>query len=266
MGTHAGWPFLPANQTPELAENEVHLWRARLDGGAAADLAHFLSAEEMDRAARFQFDIHRERFVAARGFLRLILSRYLRIDPQRLTFSYGEFGKPELRAESSHSRLRFNLSHSESLAIYAVARDRALGVDVEKMRAEFAQEQTATNFFSPREVAALRGLPREAWVEGFFNCWTRKEAYVKARGEGLSARLDQFDVSVAPGEPARLLKTFSGDGETGRWTLRSFCPQPGFVAALAVESRNQTIICRRWSLESEREEGRGDPFHPASSI
>jgi 4'-phosphopantetheinyl transferase len=254
MIEHAGWPLLPVRLAPEMMENEVHLWCACLDGVAADDFTRILSPEELDRAARFRFDIHRARFVAAHGFLRVILGQYLQVEVHRLRFCYGAFGKPGLTSEFSRARLCFNLSHSQNLALYAVARDLEVGVDIEKMRAEFAEEQTATNFFSPGEVAALRALPRAAWVEGFYNCWTRKEAYVKARGEGLSARLDQFDVSVTPGEPVRLLRTFPDPQEAGRWTLQSFCPQPGFVAAVAVESRKRQIVCRSWTIKIEGRE------------
>jgi len=269
MYDHAGWPLLPVSLAPEIAENEVHLWCACLDAPArvADDFRRLLSVEELDRAARFRFDRDRERFVAARGFLRVILGRYLRVEPGRLRFCYGAFGKPGLTAEFSGTGLRFNLSHSRNLALYAVARELEVGVDVEQMRAEFAEERIARTFFSPREVAALQALPRNVWLESFFNCWTRKEAYVKARGEGLSARLDQFDVSVAPGEPARLLRVFPDRQETRRWTLQSFRPQPGFVAALAVETRNR-IACRQWSIkyeskcESEEESERENRLHP----
>jgi 4'-phosphopantetheinyl transferase len=142
--------------------------------------------------------------------------------------------------------LSFNLTHSHQLALYAVTRRREIGVDLEYVRADFADEQIAERFFSPREVAALRTVPENLLKEAFFHCWTRKEAYVKAKGEGLSIPLDQFDVSLAPGEPALLLSTRDDPQEADRWSLQALFPGSGYVAALAVEGRTWRLKCWQW--------------------
>ena len=148
---------------------------------------------------------------------------------------------------SDAARLRFNLSHSRGLALYAVALDREVGVDVEFVRDDFAVEEIATSFFSPGEVAALKALPACSRVEGFFNCWARKEAYVKARGEGLSIPLAHFEVSLAPGGRAALLSVLDNRREDLRWSLRGLTPGAGYAAAVAVEGRGLRLACWEWA-------------------
>ena len=168
---------------------------------------HTLAADEQARAERFHFERDREHFIVARGVLRAILGRYLNRAPERLSFCYGAHGKPALAGEAGADAIRFNVSHSHGVALYAVTRGREVGIDLERIRFDLAVLEIAERFFSRREVATLRTLPTEAQRQAFFRCWTRKEAYIKARGEGLSLPLDQFDVSLAPGEPAALLGT-----------------------------------------------------------
>ena len=172
-------------------------------------------------------DVHRNRFIAGRALLRDLLAGYLGQPPEAIRFAYNEWGKPALAPGFVTRDLRFNLSHSEDLAMYAFVLDRDVGVDLEMIRAEVANERVAGNFFSASEVATLRALPLEHQAEGFFNCWTRKEAYVKARGQGLSIELKSFDVSLIPGQEAKILR---GDNCRG-WSLVSFKPDQGFVAA-----------------------------------
>ena len=229
-----------------LGDDEVHVWRAALDGPAAS-LAYYrdlLAADERQRADRFHFQKDHDRFVVARGLLRIILGRYLDASPAQLRFRYGPFGKPELTAAHGDTDLRFNVSHAEGLALYACTRRRALGVDIEYVRPDFPGHEIAARFFSPREVAALRALPAAVQTRAFFNCWTRKEAYIKAHGAGLSLPLDQFDVSLAPDEPAALLATRPEPQEAARWSLQELTPAPGYVAAIAVEGRGWLL--RRW--------------------
>jgi 4'-phosphopantetheinyl transferase len=227
-----------------LPRHEVHVWRALLDQPQSlnAFLAS-LAPDEQERAARFLFQKDRERFIAARGLLRAILSRYLNLRPDDLYFGYGAHGKPFL-ARAPCGDVRFNVSHSHGLALFAFARERDLGIDVEQMRLEVAGQRIAERFFSACEVAALRGLPAEQHTEAFFNCWTRKEAYMKARGEGLSLPLDQFDVSLAPGQPPALLRTAMTASETSRWSMIELAPAAGYKAALVVEGRDWQL--RRW--------------------
>ncbi|HKP10473.1 MAG TPA: 4'-phosphopantetheinyl transferase superfamily protein, partial [Blastocatellia bacterium] len=159
-----------------------------------------------------------------------------------LSFGYSEHGKPSL-AGSHSGDLRFNVSHSHELALFAFTWGRELGVDIEWIRPEVAGEQIAEQFFSRDEVATLRALPPGRQAEAFFNCWTRKEAYIKARGEGLSLPLHLFDVSLAPGEPAALLRAAMSD-ETTRWTMTALAPGAGYKAALVAEGRDWHL--RRW--------------------
>ncbi len=225
------------------------MWRAALDVEAPRlqSLWQTLSPDERARAERFHFRKDRDSFIVARGLLRVILGRYLNAEPDRLRFRYSQYGKPALAGEFDEEALCFNLSHSDRLALYAVTRGRKIGVDLEHIRPDFADEQIAEQFFASGEVAALRALPMHAQQEAFFNCWTRKEAFIKARGEGLSLPLDEFEVSVVPGEPAVLLSTKGDIREALRWSLQELVPGPGYVAALAVEGHNWRIRCWQWS-------------------
>jgi len=201
------WRSQPATLT--LGGKDVYVWRATLNQTAAQaqSLLHTLAADELARARRFYFQRDRERFFVARGVLRSILSCYLDTEPSQLRFGYSSYGKPALAQNTGRNAIRFNASHSHELALVTVTRGRELGVDIERICAEVANEQIAERFFSPRKVVRLRSLPTDTQTEAFFHCWTRKEAYIKARGEGLSLPLDQFDVSLVPGEPAALLST-----------------------------------------------------------
>src|SRR5579864_3680422 len=181
-----------------------------------------LSAEERDRAGQFRFDRHRRRYIVRRGILRELIGSYLGRDPADVAFVHNAYGKPALR----DCNLYFNLSHSRGMALYAFCRGAAVGCDLEWRDPQFAAEQIPERFFSRDEVDALRSLPVSRQTEAFFNCWTRKEAYVKAAGQGLSIALDSFDVSLAPNESAVFLR--GGDG----WSIESFSPVPGFQAAV----------------------------------
>ncbi len=235
------WPETPA--LPPLADGEVHVWRVPLDQPAdhLEVLRRTLAADERQRAERFHFEKDRRHFVAGRGLLRTILGHYLGRDPGSLQFAYNPQGKPMLVGEGGS--LCFNLAHSHGLALFAVSRGRELGVDLERIRPEFAGEQVARRFFSPREVAALRSLGGERRHEAFFVCWTRKEAYLKATGKGLSLPLDCFDVSLLPGEPAALLATRHDPSEVGRWSLRALSPALGYAGALVVEGSGWRLRC-----------------------
>jgi len=242
------WPTPPWHSAPEtltLSSHEVHVWRAALDvpESDVRRLWDTLAEDERRRAARFVFQRDRTHFVVARGLLRVLLGRYLEHDPQRLHFIYGHNGKPELATDVEGTGLRFNVSHSHGLALYAVTRRREIGVDVERIRPAVAQETIAEHFFSPREVAVLRALPAALQATAFFACWTRKEAYIKARGDGLALPLDQFTVSLAPGEPAALLSTAWDPQEAARWALHDLAPGPGYMAAVAVAGHDWQLTC-----------------------
>ncbi len=243
------WLYPP--ESLALADDEVHVWRAFLDLATeqVEDLYRSLTPDEQERAGRFRFQRDREHFIVARGVLRAILGRYLKVEPGQLHFRYSPYGKPALTGESGGETLRFNLSHSYGLALYAVARSREIGVDLEHIRADLASERMAEQFFSAREIAALRALPANVQTEAFFNCWTRKEAYVKARGKGLSLPLHQFDVSLAPGEPATLVSTRGDPLEASRWSLQALYPGPGYAATLAVEGHSWRLRCWQWPAQ-----------------
>ncbi len=226
-----------------LGTDEIHLWRGSLDCEPALQerLETLLSPDERTRADRFVFSLDRNRYVAGRGILRDLLGRYLSLPPGEVRLFYGGQGKPALDAQNPATPIQFNLSHSQAIAIYAFARERQLGVDVEQIRPEFSSEEIATRYFSPRELDELQALAPEQRVEGFFNCWTRKEAYVKARGGGLQIPLERFDVSLTPGQRERLRSE-----DDSRWSLRSFRPVPGYVAAVVGEGKGWGLRRAVW--------------------
>ena len=239
-----------------LAAGEVHVWSAFLDELPPARLA-WLSADEKDRAARFYFEPDRNRFVAARALLRDLLGRYLGLDPAALVFGYGPRGKPSLAGG-----LRFNVSHSGGLALLAFSEDRELGVDVEQERPVPEAESIAERYFSPGEGRELGRQPAAERPQAFFRCWTRKEAFIKATGDGLSRPLGDFEVTLAPGEPARLLRVEGDPEEAGRWWLEGLEPAAGFAAALAVRGRPTRVACWSWDVRLEENHGpRGEGRH-----
>jgi 4'-phosphopantetheinyl transferase len=241
--------WLPPPTNLILSSDEVHVWRAWLNLPASQihRLRRTLATDELERAGRFYFEKDRQHFIAGRGLLRLILGRYLKTAPGQLRFRYSDYGKPALVLNPGQAplqaRLNFNVSHSYGLALYAVTLGREVGLDLEKIRSDLEYEEIAERFFSSQESAVLRKLPAEVKPQAFFNCWTRKEAYIKARGEGLSLPLDQFDVSLVPGEPARLLDVREDSQEASRWSLYALTPASGYVAALAVEGSDWRLKC-----------------------
>jgi 4'-phosphopantetheinyl transferase len=243
------WPA-PAVR-PLLGRDEVHLWRCWLDqpDDRLEELRAVLSPEERIRADRPYQERGRRHAVVARGFLRRVLAGYAGVAPEVLSFSYGHKGKPSFGVLDEHADLRFNLSHSGELAILAVARERDLGVDVERLRLIPDHADIAARFFSPAENAELEARWSDDPIRGFFTCWTRKEAYIKATGLGLSQPLDGFDVALAPDEPARLLRVERDEGETSRWTFAAFVPAPGYLGAIAVEGAGWTV--RAWSFGAQ---------------
>lgn len=234
MNTAAdSWTNPPSNLI--LFSNEVHVWRVALDVDAAIVQSLFatLCTTEKQRAERFHLKLHCDRFIVGRGVLRQILANYLYIQPSEINFSYNSYGKPSLVA-LDQKPLRFNLSHSQELALIAVTQSCDVGVDLEYIRSDFPCEEIAQRFFSSTETAAMRSLPRQLKTTAFFTCWTRKEAFIKATGKGLSLPLHKFDVSLIPGEPAKLLYTAWDESEAQRWTLQEIIPHVGYVGAIAV--------------------------------
>ena len=217
----------------------MHVWCATLNH-IEADYISMLSPDELNRARRFRFERERRRFVIGRGSLRIILGRYLNLPAEKLEFRVGTFGKPALMTDPA---LRFNLAHSGDLVLYAVTHDRELGIDLEEIHPVANIQQLADQFFSPLERAELAAFPEDRKLDAFFSGWIRKEAYLKARGDGLGYPLDQFSVSLGPEAPARLLESKEGMEELVRWSLQILTPSPapGYVAALAVEGHAQRL-------------------------
>ena len=193
-------------------DDEHRLWR-------------LLGVEETKRAGQFRFARDRRRYISRRARLRELLSQYLDLSPHNIRFVTNEFGKPSVGGD-----LQFNLSHSGNVCLIGVARGRELGCDIEQRDPAFSSRQIAQAFFSPAEARALAELDRAQQLEAFYNCWTRKEAYIKARGYGVTLPLDSFEVSLAPGQPAALLRGCDG------WSVQSFEPIPGFQAAVVAEA------------------------------
>jgi 4'-phosphopantetheinyl transferase len=216
----------------KLAENEVVIWRAALDFDLAVprELEATLSPDEQVRANRFHFSHDRARFIAGRGILRALLGAYLNRDPADLAFRYGPQGKPELKTDENSHSLSFNLSHKKGLAVYAFARGRRLGIDLESVDSEFPGEEIARRFFSRHEVEELLALPTDSRAEGFFLAWTRKEAYIKAQGQGLQIQLNSFDVTLTPGQPARFLR-----GIGSEWQIITFWAAADHPGALVCD-------------------------------
>src|SRR5277367_2692977 len=233
--------------TPRLADREIHVWRTSLstDELTLRRLEATLADQEKARAARFIFERDRDRYIAARGIVRDLLGQYLRCAPQSIEFVYGPHGKPALAGAALRPAICFNLSHSHGLTVAAIGREREVGIDVELIRPEFAGEQIARRYFSAKEIDELSGLPAELRTEGFFLCWTRKEAYIKAKGDGLQIPLDSFDVSLSPGRPATLASV-----DEPRWGIESFIPslasESNYAAAIVAEGKDWTARYFAW--------------------
>ena len=220
-----------------IGDNAVHIWRADLDSEEVARrFESLLGPDEMQRANRFRFAEHRRRFVIARGCLRTLLGGYLKTEAQKLTFSYSREGKPALDP-SYGSDLRFNVSHSGDIGVFAFAAGTGIGVDVEMIRLDVDVDESPKRFFSMDEQDYLAGIHGEPKYQAFFNCWTRKEAYVKALGSGLSLPLRDFDVSLLPGEPAKLLATRPDPSLADRWSMASLDLGTECAAAVVKEGR-----------------------------
>jgi 4'-phosphopantetheinyl transferase len=227
----------------QLASGEVHSWCASLDVPAetSARLYATLTPDERTRSARFRFERDRQRFIVARGVLRDLLGRYLQTQPGQVRFVYNAFGKPDLSPEFA-GRLKFNLSHSGRLAVVAIATASDVGVDLEYIRAESDYAEIARRFFSAAEVDHLMALPSQLYAEAFFRCWTKKEAYLKACGEGLAIPLNSFSVPLTTDPPAHAPVDLHG------WSLYTLRPGPGYAGALAIEGTGWRLRQWQWKI------------------
>jgi len=222
--------------TPFAQGSEIVVARLDADRDAVCRESALLSGAERQRASRFVRERDRERFILGRATLRRLLGARLRIPASAVEVVIGPHGKPALGPRLRRSGLRFNLSHCADVAAFGFAWGREIGVDVEAVRAIPDADSIAQQFFSRREIEAYFALSAVHRPLGFFNCWTRKEAFVKAVGDGLGFGLHRFDVSLDPGAPARLLRVDGDAGEQCGWVLRDFVPTPGFVGAVVTQS------------------------------
>lgn len=236
-------------EKPELLVGHVDVWRLSLDAARLEEelslrseaQREVLATDELERASRFHFDRDRVRYVRCRTALRLLLARYLGSTAANIRFTYTTNGKPELAADQNSCRLRFNVSHSENMALIAVGVQDALGIDIEKVRPEVKTAELSERFFSARERAGLRSLPEDMRVAAFYACWARKEAFLKAIGEGLSFPLEDFSVSVEPEKEPRI-EEIKGDKNAGQqWSLVDVAADPHFRSAVAFEHSAATI-------------------------
>ena len=233
---------LPANKR-SLSDDEVDVWRVSLAplGSMVNDFRDHLSGQENDRAEKFKFHKDRKRHVLTHGLLRVILSLYANVAPEELKFTENRYGKPELVHPSGLS-LTFNLSHSHERALIGIARGRQIGVDIEYVKNDFEWQEIIERFFSPREVEMINALPKNLQLRAFFTCWTRKEAYVKATGMGLSLPLKEFDVSPVPGAATLLLS----HKEASAWSMKEVDVAESYVATVAVEGHDPRIRYWDW--------------------
>jgi 4'-phosphopantetheinyl transferase len=223
----------------QLPDGNVHVWTAWVSEAPAEldQLDSLLSPAEKSARDRLARPVDRRRYVVAHGLLRQLLGRYLARDPAALEFTAGEFGKPELATTTHAAPVSFNLAHSGDAVVLAFAAGGRVGADVEAVRPELKVMELAASHFSPAEIAALAGLSETERTEAFFRCWTRKEAYLKARGEGLNFPLRNFTVSVAPGDSRGLLWVADDPGAPGRWAMYDLTPAVGYRGAVVVEGR-----------------------------
>ena len=239
-----------------LANGEVHIWFVRLleISRHVDSFLKILAPDEVAKANGFFFENNRSEYILARGLLRHIVGCYVGFAPHLLQFCYSSHGKPALTSEWGGDHLAFNLSHARGVAVYAFANDRRVGVDLEYTNRRIEFDHIAERFFSSREVSLLRQLPSEKKPEAFFSCWTRKEAYIKARGEGLSVDLRSFDVLSTEGQPVSV----AGDSnEAQQWSFTDLPAPAGYAAALVVEGTADRIQHWQWPAGSHSEIANG---------
>ncbi len=219
----------------KILPNEVHVWRENLDNvkPLLEDLTRILSEDELVRARRFHFEQHRQRFIAGRGILRSILSRYLNIEPSKINFGYEPRGKPFLDHNFNESNLSFNLSHSQDFALYVMSLNNSIGVDLEYVDSKTDVVSLAQRFFSPSEFAVIESAPQEQQHQLFFRYWTCKEAYLKATGTGLKD-LEKVEISMTSEQPAKL----NIPNNSGEWSLLEIQPFSNCAATIAVTGRD----------------------------
>jgi 4'-phosphopantetheinyl transferase len=225
----------------ELQSNSIHIWYAAIDTNAVEinKYVKLLSQNEVLRASKFKFQIDKDRFIISRAILKHLLGAYLNIKPNDIMFKIGDYGKPYF---PNMENLKFNISHSGNMAVFAFVKEVEIGVDIEKVKDSFDVMDIAGNFFSTKEITTLTALPETDRNLAFYRCWTRKESLIKTIGTGLSFPLDSFSVSMDDDNKAELLETKWDPTEKSLWCLSSFVPHDGYIAAVAVKGRIDSIV------------------------
>ena len=235
--------------TPALSATDIHIWGLLVDlpQDRIVQLAQRLSGEEIKKSTCYRFERDRKRYIARQAFLRIILGYYLDCETRHINFSYGPYGKPRVQDDISSTGIHFNLSHSNGLALFAVTRDVEIGIDLEMIKPLSDLEGIVTNFFSPSEIAEFYKVTANERLFAFYNCWTRKEAFIKAIGKGLTYDLSEFDVSLAPDKPARILSISGNTEQAACWSLAELNPASDFVAAIAYKGQERKMVCLGWA-------------------
>ena len=230
--------------------NQVHIWRVFPDTVILPieELQRMLSVDELERAGRFHFEKDQLNFIMARAILRMILSHYLDDRPHKLHFDYNSFGKPMLLTKHDSDPVNFNLSHSNGIALYAITRDRNVGIDVEQVRDGVDVHQVSERFFSAGEIGSLKNISKKDQLERFFQYWTRKEAIIKAIGKGVSFPLEQVDISTGDGRLLSSINLKSDGSEDLPWHVMDLVPGDGYKAAIAIDGDVPEISCWDYSL------------------
>ena len=229
------------NKLPEIPkQNEIHIYSADFTSviECLEDFNKILSDEEKNKAARFHFEKDRNNFVLSRGILKSILAHYLKKNPKHIIFQFNDYGKPFLREIKN---IEFNISHSKNKLLLAFSSNISIGADIEFMNADFAKGDIAKKFFSPFEVSRLNKLSNGLKIEGFYNCWTRKEALIKGIGKGLSIPLDSFDVELIPGKVPKIFDLRFDSKEKGEWEIIDLNLYKDYKSAVALRSKNYNI-------------------------
>ena len=236
-------PWLKGFPQVGIKRDVIHVWRYTLDlpSSQRESLLEILSPDELERAGKFYFEKDRNRFIAARGILRKILGIYLNEDPEQIHFEYAAFGKPELKSGSYLPKLSFNLSHSENIALFAIASEGNIGIDVEHIRYDMEIEPLASRFFSEMEIHALERVEGEKQNDVFFQFWTRKEAFLKAIGKGLSFPMERCDVSIADNRNFAPVIIPTDTEEHTNWFVLDLEPGKGYAAAVVADRPEMEI-------------------------
>lgn len=226
----------------QIKENEIHIFKSSLLRSEAeiGEFRKILSKDEIEIESKFKFDKLKRRYSAGRGTLRNLLSEYLNLKPDEIIFSYGDKGKPFIK----ESRIKFNLAHSNELAVYAFALDNEVGIDLEFKKEMPDAFEISERFFSKDEADVLKQLPPDEVSEGFLNCWTRKESFIKNIGEGLSYPLQDFSVTLKPGLEPEMLWIKKNPPEINDWSLINLNVDNNYISALAVKSKTMKLVNR----------------------